>query len=195
VYGSVALGHLVIDAAASYGRGDNILKRTSASVTFQDSEWLTQFGVSLPVKSGSLTITPSIRLLSSGYKQDTFTDSTTGLLAMKVSGNSFTTHATKTGLQAAELLSVKGHAVRLSASSNWLHYLENKRNRTQVLLGGFDDAATAVEGSKAGYGALEVGIAAGISLTRGTTLRLNVQHEMQSGQTTTNGNVTLSVEL
>ncbi|MEI6872041.1 MAG: autotransporter outer membrane beta-barrel domain-containing protein [Verrucomicrobiota bacterium] len=194
VYGSVALGRVVVDAAASYGTGDNIFKRNSASVKFQDSEWLTQFGVSLPLKSGSLTITPSVHLLSSGYKQDTFTDSATGPLAMKVVGNSFTTHATKTGLQAAELLSIKGHAVRLSASSDWLHYLENKRQQTQVLLGGLDDAATTTEGSKAGYDALEIGIAAEIALTRRTTLRVSVQHEMQNNQTTTNGNVTLSVD-
>lgn len=82
----------------------------------------------------------------------------------------------------------------MSASSDWLHYLENKRQKTQVLLGGLEDAATTTEGSKTGYDSLEVGIAAEISLTRRTTLRLSVQHEMQNNQTTTNGNVTLSVD-
>ncbi len=198
MYGSAPVGSVVLDGAVSYGNGENTLKPNalapSRQVKFKDAEWLAQLGLSVPLKSGSLTVTPGVHLLSSGYKQEGFTDSETSPLAMKVAGKSFVANAAKTGVQTTKLSSVLGHAVRLSASADWLHYLENNRRQTDVLIGGSEDASIRADGSRVGSDSLGVGAAAEVSLTRRTTLRFNLLREIQNKEATTNGNLSLSVE-
>ncbi len=198
LYGSTPLGPVTIDAAASYGLGENTLKPISSTtprqVKFQDTEWLTQIGLSVPIKSGSLTVTPSVHLLSSGYKQDEFTDTGATPMTMKVAANASMANTVKTGVQTTMPFTILGHTVRLSASADWLRYLKNKNRSTSVMLGGLDDAAVQVDGSTLGADSFEVGTTAEISITRRTTLRFNLLREMQSKETTTNGNVTFSVD-
>jgi hypothetical protein len=198
MYGSAPVGSVVLDGAVSYGNGENTLKpvsqATSRRVKFKDAEWLAQVGLSVPLKSGSFTVTPGVHLLSSGYNQEGFTDSDASPLEMKVAGKSFVANAAKTGVQTTKLSSVLGHAVRLSASADWLHYLDNNRRQTDVLIGGAEDASTRVDGSRVGSDSLGVGAAAEVSLTRRTTLRFNLLREIQNKEAMTNGNVSLSVE-
>ncbi|RFC46359.1 MAG: hypothetical protein DVB28_000013 [Verrucomicrobia bacterium] len=113
---------------------------------------------------------------------------------MKVAQKSFVSNAAKAGIQTTKLASVLGHTVRLSASADWLHYLDNNRRQTDVLIGGSEDASIRADGSKVGSDSLGVGAAAEVSLTRRTTLRLNLSHEIQNKETVTNGNLSLSVE-
>ena len=113
---------------------------------------------------------------------------------MKVLEKRHTANASKAGLQAAKLLSVHGHALRLSASADWLHYLDNRRRQALVQLAGLDDATLRMEGAKTGTDSIEIGGGAEISLTRRTTLRLNILHEAQTEQSVTNGNVSVNIE-
>jgi hypothetical protein len=62
------------------------------------------------------------------------------------------------------------------------------------MLGGMSDAPITMQSSKVGADSVQFGAAAEMALTRRTTLRLNAQREIQTYQSTTNGNVTLSVE-
>jgi uncharacterized protein with beta-barrel porin domain len=197
-YASVSLGKLVFDAAVSMGTGENTMKRNSSlnsqPVKFRNTEWLTQAGVSVAMNAGSLSFTPSVHFLSFGYRPDQFSDAGGGLFETKILANSYVRNAVKAGLQASELLNVRGHAVRLSASAHWLHYLDARRHQTDAVLGGFADSAVTMQSSKVGADSVQFGAAAEMALSRRTTLRLNAQREIQTYQSTTNGNVTLSVE-
>ena len=75
-----------------------------------------------------------------------------------------------------------------------MHYLDARRHQTDAVLGGFADSAVTMQSSKVGADSVQFGAAAEMALTRRTTLRLNAQREIQTYQSTTNGNVTLSVE-
>jgi uncharacterized protein with beta-barrel porin domain len=197
-YASVLLGNVAFDAAASFGAGDNTLKRAlglnSQQVKFRNTEWLTQVGLSVALNPSFFVLTPSVHLVSFGYSQNGFSEGAGGLLETKVVGNSYIRNALQTGLQAARLFAIKGHAVRLSASANWMHYLDSRRHTTDALLGGMSDASITMQSSKVGADSIQFGAAAEMALTRRTTLRLNAQSELQSNQKTTNGNATLSVE-
>jgi autotransporter-associated beta strand protein len=197
-YASVSLGKLVFDAAVSMGTGENTMKRNSSlnsqPVKFRNTEWLTQAGVSVAMNAGSLTFAPSVHFMSFGYRPDQFDDAGGGLFETKILANSYVRNAVKAGLQASELLNVRGHAVRLSASAHWLHYLDARRHQTDAVLGGFADSAVTMQSSKVGADSIQFGAAAEIALTRRTTLRLNAQSEIQNNQKTTNGNATFSLE-
>jgi autotransporter-associated beta strand protein len=197
-YASVLLGDVAFDAAASFGTGDNTLTRASVlnsqPVKFRNTEWLTQVGLSVALNPGPFILTPSIHFVSFGYNQNGFSEGVGGLLETKVAGSSYIRNALQSGLQAARLFAIKGHAVRLSASANWMHYLDSRRHTTDAMLGGMSDAPITMQSSKVGADSIQFGAAAEMALTRRTTLRLNAQSELQSNQKTTNGNATLSVE-
>jgi hypothetical protein len=197
-YASVLLGNVAFDAAASFGTGDNTLTRASVlnsqPVKFRNTEWLTQVGLSVALNPGPFILTPSVHFVSFGYNQNGFSEGVGGLLETKVVRSSYIRNALQTGLQAARLFAIKGHAVRLSASANWMHYLDSRRHTTDAMLGGMSDAPITMQSSKVGADSIQFGAAAEMALTRRTTLRLNAQSELQSNQKTTNGNATLSVE-
>jgi hypothetical protein len=171
-YASVSLGKVVFDAAVSMGTGENTMKRNSSlnsqPVKFRNTEWLTQAGVSVAMNAGSLSFTPAVHFLSFGYRPDQFSDAGGGLFETKILANSYVRNAVKAGLQASELLNVRGHAVRLSASAHWLHYLDARRHQTDAVLGGFADSAVTMQSSKVGADSIQFGAAAEIALTAGS---------------------------
>ena len=197
-YASVLIGDVAFDASASFGAAENTLKRASAlnsqPVKFRNTEWLTQVGLSLALNPGPFILTPSVHFVSCGYNQSEFSESGGGLLETKVIGNSLIRNALQTGLQAARLFTIKGHAVRLSTSANWMQYLDTRRHATDAMLSGMADSSFTMQSSRVGADSMQFGVAAEMALTRRATLRLNAQSEIQSNQKTTTGNATFSWE-
>ena len=193
---------VVFDAALVYGQADSTLTRNlllggSTAGKGQSSEYQAQLGVAFPstLSNQTLTITPSLHLVHSSFSQGALTESGTLGLEAKVGSQSANSTATRLGVQAAKLLRVASKSTRLTANLDWVHSFEKSRNEVNIGFVGSPTGATArFQSSKAGQDAIRLGLGAEMAFTDRTRLRLNLEQQVQSNQSTTYGGVTLGVQ-
>jgi fibronectin-binding autotransporter adhesin len=197
---------VVLDAAFVYGNGDTTFKRdvsvagvsgggsTSAKAT--NSEWLLQFGAAVPFRTAdeSLTVTHSIHLVLAGFNQNALNEGSLNGLGALVSKQNATSTAVRTGVQIAKLLKLANKETRLTASLDWVHSFDSDRRDVDIALTGSTGGSTKFQSSKAGGDAARLGLGGEMALTPRTRLRLNLDEQVQSNQSSTNGSVSIGVQ-
>jgi fibronectin-binding autotransporter adhesin len=197
---------VVLDAAFVYGSGDTTFKRdvsvtgvsgggrTSAKAT--NSEWLLQFGAAVPFRTSdeSLTVTPSVHLVVAGFNQNALNEGSLNGLGALVSKQNATSTAVRTGVQIAKLLKLANKETRLTASLDWVHSFDSDRRDVDIALTGSTGGSTKFQSSKAGGDAARLGLGGEMALTPRTRLRLNLDEQVQSNQSSTNGSVSIGVQ-
>jgi fibronectin-binding autotransporter adhesin len=197
---------VVLDAAFVYGSGDTTFKRdvsvtgvsgggsTSAKAT--NSEWLLQFGAAVPFRTSdeSLTVTPSIHLVLAGFNQNALSEGSLNGLGALMSKKSDTSTAVRSGVQIAKLLKLANKETRLTASLDWVHSFDSDRRDVDIALTGSTGGSTKFQSSKAGGDAARLGLGGEMALTPRTRLRLNLDEQVQSNQSSTNGSVSIGVQ-
>jgi len=198
---------VVLDAAFVYGNGDTTFKRDNVSVTgvsgggstsakATNSEWMLQFGAALPFRTSdeSLTVTPSVHLVLAGLNQNALSEGSLNGLGALVSKNNATSTAVRSGVQVAKLLKLANKETRLTASLDWVHSFDSDRRDVDIALTGSTGGSTKFQSSKAGADAARLGLGAEMALTPRTRLRVNLDEQVQSSQSSTNGSVSIGVQ-
>ena len=202
-YLSVPIGQLVFGGAVGYGNADssvkrakNFLSKEDTKVNMEDSEWLAQIGVAWPLKPGSLMITPSVSFFYSGYREDAVREmgAGSGGLNTQIPVRTFHSEALKTGLQIARQTQLKNTPVRLSCSVDWLHSFDaDQRSTVDISSTDAPDISQEYKSAKTGAESLRVGVGLEWSPTDRTTIRMNGANQVQSGQRTMSGNLTIGI--
>jgi uncharacterized protein with beta-barrel porin domain len=202
LYGNFNLGQLVLDTSFAYGQSDSTLRRSvnvpgggSTSGKSLGSEWTGQFGFAVPLRSetGSVILTPSLHVLHSSVKQDGLTESALNGLNAIVDGNSTSSTAVRTGVQAAKITKLADKPTRLTASLDWIHSFDSDRTDVGIALSGAGSTVSRFQGSRTGQDAIRAGIGAEMALTERTRLRLNVDRQQRSGVSSTYGSASFSL--
>jgi hypothetical protein len=203
-YGSAPIEGLVIDGAIGFGsvegkvrRPGNAFANTGSVVRNSDTEMLAQAGLSLPVSCGSMLVTPSLRAFYSGYRQSTIKEigGGTGGLDADIAAKNFHNESLKTGIQVARLLTLFSRPLRATLSADWLYNLGGEeRNSLDIGADGLPGVTQEFVSSKAGVNSVRFGGGCELSLTPRSTLRIGVIHDSQSGQRSTNGNISVGIE-
>ncbi len=202
-YLSVPFGQLVFGGAVGYGNADTSVKRSKnflstvdTRVNLEDSEWLAQIGMSWPLSPGSLLVTPSVNLFYSGYREDAVRENGTGGMGLlsQIKARTFHSEALKTGVQIAKQTQLHKTPVRLSCTLDWLHSFDVDQ-RSTVDIGSTDlpGVTQSFQSAKAGAESVRFGVGCEWNPTRRTTIRVNALNQVQSGQRTTNGNLTIGI--
>jgi len=190
LYGSFPAGRLVLDASFVYGQADSTLKRSvdvagggATSGKSQGSEWTGQAGFAVPFRTNddALLITPSIHVIHASVKQDAITESSLNGLEAAVRGSSTSATALRTGIQAAKLTTIGTIPARLTASLDWVHSFDSRRNDVDIALTGAGTETTRFQSSKAGQDAIRIGLGAEFALTDRIRFRLNMDDQLKSG--------------
>jgi outer membrane autotransporter protein len=197
----------VLDAAFVYGNGDTTFKRDNVSVTgvsgggstsakATSSEWMLQFGAALPFRTSdeSLTVTPSVHLVLAGFNQNALSEGSLNGLGALVSKQNATSSAVRTGVQIAKLLKLANKETRLTASLDWVHSFDSDRRDVDIALTGSTGGSTKFQSSKAGGDAARFGLGGEMAITPRTRLRVNLDEQVQSNQSSTNGSVSIGVQ-
>jgi uncharacterized protein with beta-barrel porin domain len=199
LYGQLPMEVVVLDAGFSYGQADSTVKRDiylgSTRSKIQSTEWVAQFGLSLPLRTDmeSVTIVPTLHVMYTGYNQSAANEDALSGLEAKVGSASTNALLTKTGIQALKTMRVFGKPARLGASIDWLHNFNADRREVDVALGA-SAASARFQSSKAGADAIRAGLSGELGLTDRVWLRLNIDHQVQANQDTTNTRVSVGVQ-
>lgn len=202
-YISVPFGQLVFGGAAGYGNADTSVKRAKTvfsggdtKVNLKDSEWLAQICMAWPLNPGSLLVTPSVNLFYSGYREDAVRENGSGSTGLRsqIKSRTFHNEALKTGIQIAKQTTLYHTPVRLSCTLDWLHSFDVDQ-RSKVDIGSTDlpGVTQSYQSAKAGEESIRFGVGCEWNPTRRTTVRINALNQVQSGQRTTNGNLTIGI--
>ena len=210
LYGSMpveARGFKVfLDAAFAFGSGETMFRRDvnvpgvagggSTSAKGSNSEWLLQFGAAVPLRTAdeSLTVTPSLHLVLAGFNQSALSEGSLNGLGALMSKQTATSTAVRTGVQAAKLMKIARRDTRLTASVDWIHSFDSDRRDVDIALTGSTGGATKFQSSRAGGDAVRLGVGGEIAFTQGIRLRINLDEQLQSSQSSTNGSVSFGVQ-
>ena len=210
LYGSIPMelaGYEVFaDAALAFGNGDTTFKRDvsvlgisgggSTSTKASSSEWFLQFGGALPLRTGdaSFIVTPTMHLLLAGFTQKPLSEPSMNGFGAVVGKQTAAAAAVRTGIQLAKLMKLASRETRFSASLDWVHGFDSGRRDIDISLNGTTGGSARFESSKAGTEAARLGISGEMLLTRWTSLRINLDEQVQANQSSSNGSVSIGVQ-
>lgn len=144
-----------------------------------------------------MLITPSVRAFYSGYRQSAIKESGggTGGLDADITAQNFHNESLKTGLQAARMFTLFSRPLRVTLSADWLRNLGGEeRNALDIGADGLPGVTEEFVSSKAGVNSIRFGGSCELSLSPRSTLRMGLLHDAQTGQRSTNGNVSVGIE-
>jgi hypothetical protein len=203
LYGNSDLGEVRVSGALAIGQSDTRVTRVSnggsVSGTADSSDWLAQIGISAPkaFASEESGLIPSAELLVLGQNVKDTTEADRGFQrGVKVKNASGTTTISKMGVEAFKKTTVAGKSTRVSASVQWLHNF-NAESRTASaawITGGV--AGTGYEqfnSSKPGADAVRLSTGMRMQLTETIDAGLQLDVQVQSGQTISRGNLNFGV--
>jgi len=210
LYGSMPVDagayRVFLDAAFAFGNGESTVKRDvnvpgiagggSTSSKGANSEWLLQFGAAVPLRTAdkSLTVTPSLHLVLVGFNQSALSEGSFNGFGALMSKQTATSTSVRTGVQAAKLIKIARRNTRLTAGVDWIHCFDSDRRDTDIALTGTTGGATKFQSSKAGGDAIRLGLGGEIVLAQGIHFRVNLDQQIQSSQSSSNGSVSLGVQ-
>jgi outer membrane autotransporter protein len=203
LYGSLPVAGLTLDGALGYGNSDsrvlrsgNFLGGSGTIVDLADSEWLAEFGASLPFELLSMQVTPSARFYYTSYRQSSVRENGTGTgMNAAIRQAFFHSESLRVGLQLSRMWNAETRPVRLSVSGDWLHR-QDQQERSSLDIGATDlpGQTQPFVSSRAGLDSFRMGFSLEVALTHSSTLRANVLRQNQSGQKTTNASLSIGVE-
>lgn len=204
IYGNFAAGPLVWDASLAYGQSQNKLRRSvdvpgggPTTGRSEATEWTGQVGLAVPLRSesGSLMLTPSLRVLHAHVGQAGLQESPLNGLEAVVRRNNTASTSLRTGLQAAKVTKVARKQTRLTASLDWIQSLDSDTAHADITLAGSGAAPSRFQGSRTGSSGVRAGLGAEVATTERTRLRLNVDQQRRSGVNSTFGSISFSLQL
>jgi autotransporter-associated beta strand protein len=203
LYAMIPLGPVFLDTGFVVGSADTTVRRTISApgliaregrMSVSGMEWQWQAGAALPLSSdGVLTLTPSARLIVQGVSQDAGAESEMAGLEVKTAKQSATTILHQTGLEIGRKLKVASRPALLSLNLDWIHNYDPNGRALDIALSGNGAASFSARGANTGADAVRVSGAFDILVTDRTSLRLSVDHQVQSKLSTTRGAVSVGI--
>ena len=200
VYAVARMGDVVLESSALLGMTETTARRTiSASgltsregrLSVNGTEWLLNTGAALPlIAPGSLTITPSARLIVQGQMLDASKESDVAGLEVALAKQSTASVLHQAGVEIRKQMSLMGKSAAATLQTDWIHNYNAKGRELNMAMGG-GSTSYGYKGSDAGADAIRLTGAFEAALNERTTLRLSVDYQTQSRATSTNGSVSL----
>ncbi len=199
-YATARMGRVVLESSALFGMTDTKARRTVSApgmtsregrLSVTGTEWMFNTGAALPlVAPGSLTFTPSARLLVQGQNIGSAKENDMSGLEVSVAKQSTTSVLSQAGAELRKNMKLVGKSAAASLQADWLHNY-NPNGRTLNMAMGGSTTYFGYQGSKAGADAIRMGGAFEAALNERTTLRLNLDYQTQTGGSSTNGMLSL----
>jgi len=199
-YATARMGRVVLESSALFGMTDTKARRTVSApgmtsregrLSMTGTEWMFNTGAALPlVAPGSLTFTPSARLLVQGQNLGSAKENDMSGLEVSVAKQSTTSVLSQAGAELRKNMKLVGKSAAASLQADWLHNYNPNGRSLNMAMGG-STTYFGYQGSKAGADAIRMGGAFEAALNERTTLRLNLDYQMQTGASSTNGMLSL----
>ena len=199
-YATARMGRVVLESSALIGMTDTTARRTVSApgltsregrLSMTSTEWMFNTGAALPlVAPGSLTFTPSARLLVQGQNLGSAKENDMSGLEVSVARQSTASVLSQAGAELRKNMKLAGKSAAASLQADWLHNY-NSNGRTLDMAMGGSTTYFGYQGSKAGADAIRMGGAFEAALNERTTLRLNLDYQTQTGGSSTNGMLSL----
>ncbi|NBV84978.1 MAG: autotransporter outer membrane beta-barrel domain-containing protein, partial [Verrucomicrobia bacterium] len=199
-YATARMGRVVLESSALVGVTDTTVRRTvsAAGLTSREgrlsataAEWMFNTGAAIPlIAPGSLTFTPSARLVVQGQNLGSAKESDMSGLEVSIAKQSTASVLSQAGAELRKNVTLAGKSAAASLQADWTHNY-NANGRTLDMAMGGSTTYFGYRGSKAGADAIRMGGAFEAALNERTTLRLNLDYQTQTGGSSTNGTVSL----
>lgn len=199
-YATARMGRVVLESSALVGMTDTTVRRTvsAAGLTSREgrlsataTEWMFNTGAAIPlIAPGSLTFTPSARLVVQGQNLGSAQESDMSGLEVSIAKQSTASVLSQAGAELRKNMTLAGKSAAASLQADWTHNY-NANGRTLDMAMGGSTTYFGYRGSKAGADAIRMGGAFEAALNERTTLRLNLDYQTQTGGSSTNGTVSL----
>ena len=203
LYAAMPLGPVFLDTGFMVGTTDTTVTRTisaagltsrSGKMSISGMEWLWQTGAAMAVyNKNGLTLTPSARLIVQGYEQDGGTESDMAGLEVKTSKQSATSILHQTGLELSKKIKIASTPALLALNLDWIHNYDPNGRPIDISLSGNSAATFSARGANTGADAVRVSGAFDLAISDRTSLRLSVDHQIQSKLTTTRGTISVGI--
>jgi len=200
-YATAKVDAYTLESGLMYGSTDSTAYRTISAagmatqegkIKISGTEWLAHLGVARPyVATGSLTLTPSLRLLAQGSNLDGASEKDLGGMEVKTQRQTASSVLHQVGVEARRALKVASKPSAASLQLDWIHDYCNKGKGLNMDLAGDSSTRFGYKGSDAGADAIRIGAAFESALTRRTSLRLALDYQSQSNSSTTHGSISL----
>jgi hypothetical protein len=200
LYAVARMGNVVLESSAVIGASDTKAHRTISApglttregrISAKGMEWLLNTGAALPlVVPGSLTITPSARLMVQGQTLDPTSENNLSGLEVALARQSTTSVLHQAGVELRKQMSLVGKSAAATLQTDWIHNYNSKGRDLNMAMGG-GATSFGYKGSDSGADALRVTGAFEAALNERTTLRLSVDYQTMTRATSTNGSVSL----
>ncbi|RFC44046.1 MAG: hypothetical protein DVB28_001237 [Verrucomicrobia bacterium] len=196
-YATAAVGSATLESGFVFGSTDSSARRTISApgmatqegkMTMGGSEWLLHVGLAQPViATGSLTITPSVRLIAQGSTLDKGSEKDLGGLEVKTQTQRNHSILHELGVEARQSLKLASKPASASLQLDWIHDYNSKGRALNMDVAGDATTRFGYKGSDSGADALRLGAALETALNRRTTLRFSVDYQRQSNAAAAHG--------
>lgn len=203
-YARVENGRSFFDASFLAGSAEQKALRSvvlgplggKGSANFNTSEYAAhvRMGLVIPEAAKGLSLKPSFAVLLNGYSQGGSSESGldgVGVTTDKVTGNAW---QTRLGTEASQAFKVAGKAADLSASVYWVRDASKGARSANTKFNGSNVAGYSASGEAVGANAVEIGLGAGVDLSKRTSARLNGVWQVREGSSQPGFNLGLTVK-
>jgi len=200
-YATANVGGYALETSVVFGSTDSNAHRTistsgmatqEGNIKMSGSEWLAHVGVAKPViSSGSLTLTPSLRLIAQGSHLDGASENKLDGLDVTTAAQSTSSVLHELGVEARRSLKIASKPASASLQLDWLHDYTSGGQALNMDLAGDSSTRFGYKGSDAGSDALRFGASVETAITRRTTLRISLDYQAQSKASTTHSSISL----
>jgi len=203
-YARLESGHSFFDASFLAGSAEQKTERFvvfgplggKGSAKFNTSEYAAhvRMGLVIPEAAKGLSLKPSFAVLLNGYSQGCISESGldgVGVTTEKVTGSAW---QTRLGTEASQAIKVAGKGADLSASVYWVRDAAKGARSTNTRLNGSNAASYSASGEAVGANAVEIGLSAGVDLSKRTSARLNGVWQVREGSSQPGFNLGLTVK-
>ena len=203
-YARLESGQRFIDASFLAGSAEQKAERFvvfgplggKGSAKFNTSEYAAhvRMGLVIPEAAKGLSLKPSFAVLLNGYSQGGASESGlegVGVTTDKVTGSAW---QTRLGTEASKAFKVAGKAADLSASVYWVRDASKGARSANTKFNGSNVAGYSASGEAVGANAVEIGLGAGVDLSKRTSARLNGVWQVREGSSQPGFNLGLTVK-